>query len=93
MIMIMMVVIILAAGVGNVFVNYDRRFGRWWTRRFSENCTERQVLIVLAAAMIRIRHLWRCSLRLRFAAPTSSASTYNVMALLNWQLSKPNLYR
>src|SRR5713226_6420537 len=35
-IMIVMVVLIIILGVqvGDVFVNCDRRFGRWWTRRF-----------------------------------------------------------
>ena len=34
-IMIVMVVLIIILGVqvGDVFVNCDRRFGRWWTRR------------------------------------------------------------
>jgi hypothetical protein len=43
MIMIMMAVlmvmaIIIVLGVDDAFVNCDRRFGRWWTRRFLPVC-------------------------------------------------------
>lgn len=47
-------------------------------RTHSEDCTERQPLIVLAAVRIR-HHLWRRSLRLKFATPTSSTSVSLVL--------------
>lgn len=36
--MMVIMVIILGIGDDDVFVNCDRRFGRWWTRRFLPVC-------------------------------------------------------
>jgi len=33
-VVVLMVTVIIIFEVGDVFVNCDRRFGRWWTRRF-----------------------------------------------------------
>jgi hypothetical protein len=38
MMVVFLMVMVIALRVGDVFVNCDRRFGRWWTRRFLPVC-------------------------------------------------------